>query len=173
MATGAGAYGEDTRFGGLTANSIALVAMVIAAAALSAALISQYFFGLKPCPLCIWQRYPYAVGLLVAMIGLSAGPGLGRWMFALASLTFLAGAGLAVFHSGVEFGWWKGLESCSAPASEGQSATALLDSLMAQTELTRCDDREPFFLWLSMANWNAVISADIAFGFALAAAMRR
>ncbi|MBX2853818.1 MAG: disulfide bond formation protein B [Rhodobacteraceae bacterium] len=172
MATGANAYGEESPLGGLSANVIALIAMVIAAAALSAALISQYFFGLKPCPMCIWQRYPYAVGLVVAMIGLSVGRGPSRLMFALASLTFFAGAGLGLFHSGVELGWWAGLETCSAPSTEGKSASALLDSLMTQTELTRCDERQPFFLWLSMANWNTVISADVAFGFALAAARR-
>ena len=38
-----------------------------AAAALAAALISQYGFDLQPCVLCIWQRWPYLAAILLGL----------------------------------------------------------------------------------------------------------
>lgn len=150
----------------------AQAAAAIAAAAFAAALISQYVFGLQPCELCVWQRYPYGIGLALAVPALAAPALPRRLLFALAGLAFLVGAGIAVFHSGVEFGWWKGFESCSAPTPGDVSATAFLEQLKT-TEITRCDDRQEFLFGLSMANWNIATSIGVAALFLVAATSLR
>ncbi len=44
----------------------------ISVAALVAALISQYGFGMQPCELCLYQRIPFAVVILLSVLGLVA-----------------------------------------------------------------------------------------------------
>ncbi|MGY9006863.1 MAG: disulfide bond formation protein B, partial [Alphaproteobacteria bacterium] len=43
--------------------------LIAAMGILGTALASQYFGGLQPCPLCLWQRYPYVVVIWLAGIG--------------------------------------------------------------------------------------------------------
>ena len=69
-------------------------------------------------------------------------------------LTFLANAGIAVFHTGVERKWWAGLQGCSAPDLSG-SVDDLLERIQ-NSNGARCDEipwADPIF-GLSMANYN-------------------
>lgn len=152
-------------------KSWAMIGLMAAIAAFGVALIAQYVFGMRPCPLCIWQRYPYGVGIAFGAVGLALGAagGAGRVSLALAASAFVVGAGLGVFHSGVEFGWWEGLASCGgAPIGGGPlSAEALLEELRTAPTVG-CADRVPFFIGLTMANWNILASLAMAGCFALA-----
>ena len=44
------------------------------ALALAGALVSQYVLGMQPCPLCIWQRWPYAVVMVLSVLGFVVKP---------------------------------------------------------------------------------------------------
>ena len=44
-----------------------LVALVVPAALLAGAYVSQYAFGLYPCEMCWWQRYPHFAALALAV----------------------------------------------------------------------------------------------------------
>src|SRR5689334_10219015 len=92
-------------------QNIARAVVFVSISALAAAYIAQYGFGLKPCILCLYQRTPYAVAIALGLLALLI-PRLAHALLILAALTFLAGAGIAGFHAGVEYGWWKGLPSC-------------------------------------------------------------
>ncbi|MCI4661231.1 MAG: disulfide bond formation protein B [Neomegalonema sp.] len=152
-----------------TPRGFAGLAVAGAVAAMGAALISQYGFGLRPCELCLWQRWPYLPGIGLGALGLLLWPRpLARFLFLLAALSFAVGAGIAVFHSGVELGLWKGLEHCSAPDPGTLSATDLLSAL-EQTDVVRCDERKVFFAGLSMTNYNALISTGFSALLILAA----
>lgn len=81
--------------------------VALSLSALAAALASQYWGGLPPCVLCIYQRYAYLGAIAFGLLGLAAGarPEARRWALALAGLAFLSGAGIAFFHVGVEQHW--------------------------------------------------------------------
>lgn len=147
-------------------RSPALLGAALASATLAAALVSQYGFGLRPCPLCIIQRWPYVVGVAAAAIALLGVGGRAGRLFGLivAGAAFEVSIGLGVWHSGVEWGVFEGLASCSAPLGADS-----LESLLATEPGPNCADRVPFFLWLSMANWNVLASLVIAALFALSA----
>ncbi len=53
-----------------TTISFSLI-VLISFTALAAAFIAEGFLGLEPCILCIYQRYPFAFGLLAGVIGLA------------------------------------------------------------------------------------------------------
>ncbi len=126
--------------------------------ALSAALIGEHVFGLQPCNLCVYQRYPFAIGIILGLIGmlLSQKATISRIILAVLSLNFLANSVIAFYHSGVEQKWWKSIfEACIVPMMDKDKN--LLDNIMG-TPLTSCTDIQWVdpILGLSMANYNIV-----------------
>lgn len=133
--------------------------LVIAAATgsallLIAALGFQYLGGLAPCQLCIWQRWPHAAAVAIGAGILIFGAPKLAWAGALAAT---ATAAIALYHAGVEYAWWKGLEACSATPLEVTSGAELLDFSAAQP-VVLCDEVVWSFLGLSMASWNGILS---------------
>lgn len=131
------------------------------AIALMAALGSQHLGGLAPCKLCIWQRVPHGI---VIVIGLGAllwfrGP---RERLALTWLAFLvlaAGAGIAMYHTGVEQQWIAGPSSCTGLGSLNSATT--IEELRAQllaAPVVRCDEIPWSLFGVSIAGWNALAS---------------
>jgi disulfide bond formation protein DsbB len=147
-----------------------------AVAILGTALASQYLGGLKPCVLCLWQRYPYAVviGLAGTGVGLSRVPGMSRTLLAalagLIALAMATDAGIAAFHVGVEQHWWQGTAGCTGETGAAQTAADLARQLKA-TPVTRCDEVAWSFLGVSMAGYNFLAASTLAL-FAAAAARR-
>lgn len=146
----------------------------LASAAMLAAAHGWQRLGYAPCHLCLKQREVYWVALAVAAVGIAlqvSRPMIGRWPHKVAiaalGLIFLFGAGLAAFHAGVEWRWWPGPQSCT-----GTGGAVTLDDLnQALTGGVRapmCDVAPWYFLGLSMAGWNAVISLGLSVLSALA-----
>jgi disulfide bond formation protein DsbB len=152
----------------LAPNRSGAAVAALAVVTLGAVFVSQYGFGLAPCELCLWQRWPYGVAILAGLAALA----LPRWrapLLVLAGLSFLATGGIGAFHAGVEWKWWQGLTSCGG----GPTATTLEDlraQLMA-APVVRCDEAAIRVLGLSMAGWNALWAAALA-AFAFLAAGR-
>jgi disulfide bond formation protein DsbB len=133
-----------------------LLLALASAAILLGALALQYLGGLPPCPLCIWQRWPYVALIGLGVIGWRAWP---RAMLALATLVVLAGAGLAAYHVGIEEGWWALPEGCVA----GGSAKSVEDLRRMLAEAPpACDQVRFTFLGLTLAGWNVVASLALA-----------
>ena len=121
---------------------------------LSAALISQYFFGLKPCELCIYQRIPYVVIILFSLIA-KFFPTLKSVMITsvVTIHAFLINAGIAFYHVGVEKHWWVNGD-CSG--NFDMSSPEALKKSLFEAPIVRCDDVQFEFLGVSMAGWNFV-----------------
>jgi disulfide bond formation protein DsbB len=118
----------------------------------------QFLGGLAPCEMCYWQRHAHLAVLAVAGLALITGNRAAGW---LAVLAMVAAAGLGLFHAGVEQKWWQGVTACTAPVSAGMSTAEMLDTLM-KTPLVRCDEIPWSLLGVSMAGWNALVSAGAA-----------
>ncbi len=138
-----------------------LLAGLGSAALLVAALGSQWLGGLAPCPLCIWQRWPHAAAVVIAALAVTVLWRVHRALAALGGAAMLTGAGLGVYHTGIERGWWPGPDTCAAPDA-GALSTDELYARLLETEIVRCDEVAWTFLGLSMASWNAVISLGLA-----------
>ncbi len=80
-------------------------------------------------------------------------------LIALAGL-MLWGAYLGVFHAGIEWKFWPGPAECSGAATFGP-AGGLLNRLQ-DIVVVRCDEAAWRFLGISLAGYNAVISAGLA-----------
>jgi disulfide bond formation protein DsbB len=154
-------------------RSLPLFVILVGVAALSAAFFAQYVGGLAPCPLCLWQRYPYGVAIVLGLVALilTERPAPGRAVLALAGLAFLASAGIAIFHVGVERHWWAGLASCSGAIDLTLPADQLAKQLM-DAPVVRCDRVAWSLFGLSIAGYN-VLYAGAAGLITLWAASRR
>lgn len=154
-----------------------LVALVVSAAMLAAAHVFENL-GYAPCTLCLRQREVYWTAIIIAALAIVfASRGRGAklaWAFdALLALTFLFGAAVAFYHSGVEWKWWPGPAAC---ASTGAGASASdLDALLRGAEIKppACDEPNWWFLGLTMANWNTLVSLGLALFGGYAALKRR
>jgi disulfide bond formation protein DsbB len=133
-----------------------LLLALASAAILLGAFALQYVGGLPPCPLCIWQRWPYAALIALGVAGWRWHP---RAMLGAATLVLVAGAGIAAYHLGIEQGWWALPASCVA----GGDAASVeeLKRLLAEAP-PACDQVSFTFLGLTLAGWNLLASLLLA-----------
>jgi disulfide bond formation protein DsbB len=125
-------------------------------AALAAAYISQYGYGFQPCILCLYQRMPFFIVIILAFLSLFSA--LYRWqklLLLLAILVILANAFLALYHFGVEQKFFSGPSTCSSNFAPPNNL-AELKQIINQTKAIRCDQPSLIFLKLSMAAWNVL-----------------
>jgi disulfide bond formation protein DsbB len=145
-------------------NPAALAAGTIAAigaATLAGAWFFEYVLDIKPCPMCLEQRYAYyLVIVLGAVLALAASRLPRAVVMAGLAIMALAAFGNAIyggFHAGVEWGYWPGPASCSGAVPDLGSAGSLLDRL-DKVKVVRCDEVQWRFLGLSLAGYNFLIS---------------
>ena len=101
-------------------RGLALLTALAAGFALGLALASEHWGGLVPCALCLLERWPYRVAIVLGLVAAVVPPPLGAVLLMLVVLTMLAGAALAVVHVGVELHWWPSpLPECAAPRFSG------------------------------------------------------
>ena len=97
-----------------------LIAALIAAGALGVAYFAQYQLHLVPCELCLLERWPYRIVVLLGLLALLVGGNPARAMVALAGVVMLAGTAISGLHVGVEFGWWPSpLPECNGIITPG------------------------------------------------------
>lgn len=130
-----------------------LLALAVPALLLGGAYVSQYGFGLYPCEMCWWQRWPHFAALALAALGFVMKPA--RWPLWLAGLAILASGLIGAFHAGVEYGWWEGLTACTSnPLASGGDP---LDAIM-NAPIIRCDVAPWSLFGVSLAGWNFLFS---------------
>jgi disulfide bond formation protein DsbB len=151
---------------------VPLLVLVASIAILGGAFAFQHFGGLDPCVLCVWQRYPYGVTIAASAAAILVAGGRGKGaLLALCGLAFLAGAGVAAFHVGVEQHWWQGTAQCAGGAAP--AAGAGLSDLLAQAQAgpaPRCDEVPWSLFGVSMAGYNLLLSLALAAASLYAAA---
>src|SRR3954451_21685409 len=115
------------------AVAAALTIALVGAATIAGAWFFELVLKLKPCPLCLEQRWAYYIGIPLGLV-----VALAAWrkapraiviggLIAVAAL-MLWGTYLGVFHAGVEWKLWPGPAECSGATQLGP-AGGLMDRL--------------------------------------------
>jgi disulfide bond formation protein DsbB len=130
------------------------LALAVPALLIGGAYVSQFGFGLVPCEMCWWQRYPHFAAILLALLSTMAAPR--RLWIGLAAFAILVSGLIGAYHAGVEYKWWEGLTTCSSTAA----GTSLEDILNAP--LIRCDEPQWTLFGISLAGFNFLISTASA-----------
>jgi len=142
---------------------MALAILAIAAASITGAFIFEAL-GYAPCELCLKERIPYYAAIPIAVLTLffaaRGSKTLMRAAFVVLALIFAASAVFGAYHAGVEWGFWAGPTECTGALDRAASVSDFLKQLET-VKVVRCDSAALRILGLSLAGWNAVISAGL------------
>jgi len=123
-------------------------------------LFIEYILEVKPCALCIYQRYPYYLILLLSALFFLKN----NWKYSLMilmTLTSIVGFFLAGYHVGIEYGVIDELSSCKTEISKNISKDILLKEL--QSKLAPSCKQVDFKLFgMSLASINMIMSLILA-----------
>jgi disulfide bond formation protein DsbB len=145
-------------------SKLGLLALLGSGALLGGAYYFQYVVGLAPCEMCHWQRWPHMVAIGAGFLAAAsfAWPRLALVFMLIAITALIATAAIGVFHVGVEYRWWPGPQACTGNIPTGLSAEQLKKYLFG-AKMVRCDQTAWSMWGISMAGWNAILSAALAF----------
>lgn len=153
-----------------TIRSANWLAFLLPTALLGGALISQYGFGLYPCEMCMWQRWPHLAAIVLALSALLLRSRSAALLLVVAATMAILTSGLiGGFHAGVEYDWWEGLTSCATNIAAGGN---MLDSIM-NAPLVRCDVAPWTLFGISLAGFNFLLSVIGAILILMMIAKRR
>jgi disulfide bond formation protein DsbB len=163
QATANPAHARDDANPALTA---ALAIAAVAAATLAGAWFFQLVLDIRPCPLCLEQRYAYYLAIpLGALVAFAAAKDAPRPLLlgglAVLAIAALCNIVLGTYHAGVEWHFWQGPTECTGPSGNLGSAGSLLDRLNT-VKVIRCDEVQWRFLGVSLAGYNVLISLLMA-----------
>jgi disulfide bond formation protein DsbB len=152
-----------------------VVGFLLCATLLGYALYSQFYQGLDPCPLCIFQRIGMALLGLVFLIAALHNPARGgRTVYAvLIGIAALLTAGVAARHVYVQHLPPGALPSCGAPLAMLMKFTPVLQLIRkVLTGSGECGEVNWRFLGLAMPAW-VLIWALLLGAFGVLANLRR
>jgi disulfide bond formation protein DsbB len=155
---------------------LAGLAFLLGLATILGAWGSQIFGGLVPCELCLEQRLAYYWGLPVLALVVILWNRLPRTALVIglliAAAIFAWGTYMGTYHAGVELKLWAGPTACTGTGVD-ISFTDLTN--INATRVVPCDAvqwRDPV-LGITLAGYNALISAAIVLALLVAAAIGR
>jgi disulfide bond formation protein DsbB len=137
------------------------------AGVVGSALGFEHLGGYIPCELCLLQRQPYYYGIPIALVGaVMAASGVPSWiprsLLLAAGILMLVGAGMGVYHAGVEWHFWEGPTACSTSAGNATQNAGDLLTQLSTIKGPSCTDAALRVLGLSMAGWNVIASLILA-----------
>ena len=146
-------------------NNIFLIAILaIISLMIISALIIQYWLGHEPCKLCLYQRIPYFLSILL-IIKILFIKKYEKITLLILFLVFMSSAALAFYHFGIEQGFFNESLACTAPdLSQTLSKEQILEQLK-QNNIS-CKNVSFSVFGLSLAAINTVLSIILS-GFFL------
>lgn len=138
----------------LTQRQTLLAVFAITAAVLVGAWIFEYL-DYAPCELCLMQRYAYYAVIPLSLLFSFLDTKLQRTGLYLVGFIMLGSMIFGIFHAGVEWKFWQGPTTCT-----GGKVTGGLPDLTKKAVM--CDEPALRILGLSLAGWNAIISAAVS-----------
>ena len=133
-------------------NLILLVSFV----ALMSAFFIEYILGHQPCNLCILERIPYVIAIVIILLNYKFSQ-FEKIFLVLLVIVFLTATILSVYHFGIEQGFIE--ESLVCDLKNGSEATSKEEILkQLQEQKVSCKDVTFKIFGLSLTTYNIVIS---------------
>ena len=130
--------------------------------ALASAFFIEYVLGHQPCNLCILERIPYLLALIIIVLNYKFIQ-FERYFILLLILIFLAATILSLYHLGIEQGFIEESLVCDLKkGSDLLSKESILKQL--QEKNISCKDVTFKIIGLSLTSYNIIISLLITIG---------
>ena len=139
-----------------TNNIFLIVILTIISLTIISALIIQYWLGHNPCKLCLYERIPYFLSMLL-IIKIIFIKKYEKITLLILFLVFMSSTFLAFYHFGIEEGFFNESLACTTgDLSKILSKEELLEQLKQQN--ISCKDVSFRILGLSLAAINTIFS---------------
>ena len=143
-----------------TNNIFLIVILAIISLTIISALIIQYWLGYEPCKLCLYQRIPYFLAILL-IIKIFFFKKYEKITLLILSLIFIGSTALAFYHFGIEQGFFNESLACTASDLSKTLSKEQLMELLKQNSVS-CKDVSFKILGLSLAAINTIFSFFIS-----------
>ena len=144
-------------------NIFLIVILAIISLTLISALIIQYWLDQQPCKLCLYERIPYFLSMLL-IIKILFIKKYEKVTLLILFLVFMSSAVLAFYHFGIEQGFFSESLACTTgDISKTLSKEELLQQLKQNS--ISCKDVSFKMLGLSLAAINTIFSLVLSFIF--------
>ena len=139
-----------------TNNIFLIVILAIISLTTISALIIQYWLGHEPCKLCLYERIPYFLSMLL-IIKIIFIKKYERVILLILFLVFMSSTALAFYHFGIEQGFFSESLACT---TGDLSKTLSKEELLEQLKQNRisCKDVSFRILGFSLAAINTIFS---------------
>ena len=142
----------------ITLKLIFLISII----ALSSAFFIEYVLGHQPCNLCILERIPYLMAIIIIVL-IYKFINLEKYFILLLILVFLVATILSLYHLGIEQGFIE--ESLVCDLKKGSDLVSKEDILkQLQEKNISCKDVTFKIMGLSLTSYNIIISILITIG---------
>ncbi len=136
-------------------KSFCLITLIVSILSLITAIYIEHIIEIKPCKLCIYQRFPYLVAIFISFLGYYF-PNNILWV-KLLTLIFLISFVISGYHVGIENEFFKEFSGCTNKNINLLDKSEILDSL--QNEVISCKNVSFKILGMSLATINMIISS--------------
>ena len=133
-----------------------LVILGISIISISSALVAEYIFNLQPCELCLKQRHPYYIIIVVSLMIFFIPVFQNLVSYILIQLGAIYGIFYSVWHVGVENKLLKGPSGCTAGLSNSLNTADLKEQILNK-QVISCDEVVWSFFGISAASLNTMI----------------
>ena len=135
------------------------IIITISVAALAGAYYVELVLNLPPCVFCIYQRYCYLGLIVLAVVGLYFNNNYDKYFLLSIILVLIAACALAIYHSGIERGYFKASDVCSSQINILETSTVeQAKEIFYQKPVASCERAALKIFGVSMSEWNFVIN---------------
>ena len=132
-----------------------ILLILLSAGSLLFAYFVEYIMHIAPCPLCIYQRFPYLIFIMLAIISLSSIKNYNNYYI----ITAICAIILAGYHTGIERGIFELSSFCKplVAINDSLSVNAFKQMLYGQ-QIGMCNKPALVVFGLSMTEWNLLLN---------------
>ena len=132
------------------------IIFLVSIVALASAFFIEYILGHQPCNLCIFERIPYLLAIIIILLNFKFNQ-FEKFFILLLVIVFLFGAILSLYHLGIEQGFIQ--ESLVCDLKSGSNLLSKEEILkQLQEKNVSCKDVTFKIFGLSLTSYNILIS---------------
>ena len=133
--------------------------LVISILALTSAYFIEYFLGYQPCNLCLLERIPYALSIIIILANFKIKFN-DKYALLILIVIFIVAALLSIYHFGIEQGFVEESFVCSAKDNLNLNKEQLLQELQKMN--ISCKNVAFTIFGLSLTTYNILLSIIIS-----------
>jgi len=138
------------------------IIFLVSILALASAFFIEYILGHQPCNLCIFERIPYLLAIIIILLNFKFNQ-FEKFFILLLVIVFLFGAILSLYHLGIEQGFIQ--ESLVCDLKSGSNLLSKEEILkQLQEKNVSCKDVTFKIFGLSLTSYNILISLLFSIG---------